>query len=210
MKLLKEEKVVLCITTLFVGLMIGFNIFGEKMSKDFIYHSNVPNLEETFENLIVKENIQFEVYEEISNDISLYLEGEPTLLSQIHLDFSEVNNSQLGNYTVYAKYKKEVIEIPVAVVDTTVPEIHVVNNHFVWYMEEGETIEDVMNYVNVTVSDNYDSDLQVEEWIKELPNEPKEEIYLIQVKDHSGNESSVEVVITYEWAENSQNGEVVE
>lgn len=193
----KEEKIILIFTLVFSILLVGGGLFYRSKVKDETYTSLIPDVSEVLKEIKVKENIQLEVKEEMIQEVSYYLEGNEEQLSLIRLDVSGVDNQKLGKYHIQGTYKGQEFEIPVEVVDTKAPVITVEHNNFTFYIENGDTIEDVRNHANVTVSDNYDEGLTVGEWITEFPTTDGTVIYPLKVTDSSGNEATFDLIVNY-------------
>lgn len=197
----KEEKLTILLTLLIAILLVVTGLLSKTLRPGFKYNSTVSNNNNTnvSKEVEVLENIAFEVNEEIDQDVAKYLKGESDVLKQTVLDFSQVDHSKIGTYTVTGKVQDKKIEFPVKVVDTKAPVIKAAKNNFTWYLEAGETVEDVKDFVKVSVTDNYDTDLEVNDWIKELPEKEGQVKYPISAEDSSGNQATFEVVITYQF-----------
>lgn len=193
----KEEKIILIFTLVFSILLVGGGLFYRSKVKDEVYTSLIPDVSETLKEIKVKENIKLEVKEEMIQDVSYYLEGDEEQLSLIRLDVSGVDNQKLGKYQIQGTYRGQKFKIPVEVVDTKAPVITVEHNNFTFYIENGDTIEDVRNHANVKVSDNYDEGLTVGEWITEFPTTDGTVIYTLKVTDSSGNEATFDLIVNY-------------
>lgn len=192
----KEEKLTILITSILIFSMVILVLY-KKTLVDSMYESQLSNDAKFFQNFEINNDIKFEVFEEISDEVTYYLKGNSELLELVELDINEVDNQKTGKYYIKAIYNSEYIQIPVNIIDSIAPEIYVNDNNFVWTLESYETVQDIMNYVNVTVQDNYDKNLTVKEWIKELPTEPGIVKYPIYVEDSNGNATEYEIVITY-------------
>lgn len=200
----KEEKLVL-ITTCLVGVvMISTGLYFKTLKPSEPYKSNIKELNE----ISIKENIQVNVFDEISKNPADYMEANPSILKNIQLDMSKVDNKKLGTYKILAIYQKNEFEISVKVVDKEAPILKTKHNNFTWTLEKNETVNDIMKYVGLSAEDNYDGVMKEINWLKELPQNAGKETYPIKVKDKSGNTSEIDIVITYEFPSNEENTEI--
>ena len=198
MKLLsRDEKIVLVVSVFLIALLTGCGIFYSRVHVKTEYHSMLPSENEVLKELNMKTDIRLEVKQEIPNDKGYYLDAAESVLNEVTLDFSGVDNQKLGRYEIKGKYKNQNFVIPVEVADTTAPIITAEHNDYIFYIEATDTVQTVLDYTNISVSDNYDEGLSVEEWITELPSSEGTVTYTVKAKDSSGNEASFDVVIHY-------------
>lgn len=136
----------------------------------------------------------------LSEKVSTYVEASDDIMKEIEIDFSHVDMTKAGEYTVKLTYKNDSIDIPIVVKDTTAPVITVANAQVVFTLEPTSTLEELITFVNATAEDDVDGVIasdQITGWPKELSDKNETVTYTLKVKDSSGNEGKKDITVQY-------------
>lgn len=147
-----------------------------------------------------KSTFEVGLNKKLSEKVSTYVEASEDVMKEIEIDFSNVDTTKAGEYTAKLTYKKDSIDIPIVVKDTTAPVITVANAQVVFTLEPTSTLDELITFVNATVEDDVDgviSSDQITGWPKALSSKNETVTYTLKVKDSSGNEGKKDITVQY-------------
>lgn len=157
----------------------------------------------TDENVAVKEaEIEHPVKTELSKEVELYLVGVKNP-DDVTFNDENVNPNKLGEYDLVMNYKDVDYTIKIKVVDKEAPVIKLDKSVFVFPLDS--TVEEVNAEISksVTITDNYDTEFDIIEFLTEIPEAEKAIELSFSIKDDSGNESDT-MKITVQFTEDGE------
>ncbi|MEG0660827.1 MAG: hypothetical protein RR443_09655 [Anaerorhabdus sp.] len=198
-RLKKEESVVIIVGVLLIAVLVAGGIYKQSLddknkNKEFKVTAQKAGLLS-----LANPNFELEVNTPLDEKVETYINGSAVVLKDTKIDFTGVDITKLGHYKVIAKKGKELLEVPISIVDHTVPVISAKTEKFIFYLEANSTPQEVIDYALVSAIDNYDGDIsaQVTGWPTQLPKKDEDIVYLISVKDSSGNVTEKNITVSY-------------
>lgn len=197
MKIGKQEKMVIVISLILMVLIVGFGSLHLSKKED-PYVSKLPDIQDLMRKVhLIQDPIVIDAQSEISDEVAAYFEGDEEILNDLSIDVSQIDAMTLGSYKMIVKYQDQQWEIPVEVADLSGPEITVNEQSFSFTMKDYSSIYDVMDLVSAKAVDKVDGEVEIDEWITSLPNQAGDVTYTLRAVDLSGNESTLEIIISY-------------
>ncbi|MEG2909781.1 MAG: hypothetical protein RR945_11200 [Erysipelotrichaceae bacterium] len=198
-RLKKEESVVVIVGVLLIAVLVAGGIYKQSLDdKNKNKEFKVTAQKAGFLSL-ANPNFELEVNTPLDEKVETYINASAVVLKDTKIDFTGVDITKLGNYKAIAKKGKELLEVPISIVDHTVPVMSAKTEKFIFYLEANSTPQEVIDYALVSAIDNYDGDIsaQVTGWPTQLPKKDEDIVYLISIKDSSGNVTEKNIAVSY-------------
>ncbi len=113
-----------------LALAIIINVIAEIAALTFLFFVYIYPIKST------APTYTYELGDTLITDTDYYVEANEYALAISEIDFSQVDMGQTGNYTVQIKRAFQLIDIQIEIVDTTPPDLTLVENEI--YLEVGE------------------------------------------------------------------------
>lgn len=151
-----------------------------------------------------KKEFTLKAYGALDREASYYFDGSAADVKRIELDFSKVDSTKVGTYTVKAVYGKKIFSFKIKVKESDNPQIKAEKTSFRYLVGQYSTIDELKEIVNVKAQDKDGRDLtkEIMGWPQVFPSEMGEQIYRLSVSDMYGNSGYLDIVIDFERVKN--------
>ena len=210
----KEEKVVILVglSCILVIVMLGFAkkefvhkdeyvpVELDKKSDTDVEEEKVVNTDTDKDKLsLKKDKFVYIIGTTLDQRAETYLSNDTKQLTEVELDFSQVNLTLPGTYKVTAKNKTDSVAFDVIVAQSVNPVISAEHESFYFVLEKDSKFQEVIDHAKVSAMDMYGNDItsKITGWKTTLPTTPQTITYNLSVEDKDGNKGIKDISIIY-------------